>query len=133
MPDTVTWIDANGVPTVLGDGTPSNVGRSTIVLWGRIGDLMPDFDLLRQELPSYHGTVLHDVRVKERMFKLPFRVSATTEAALRIELRRLAGVFDPMAGDGVIRVTDTTGSARDLYCRYSAGALQISMPSSPAL
>jgi hypothetical protein len=114
----ISWIDADGTEYDLTSGNYR-------VLMGAEGRFMPPFSFAEETVPFQYGSVLRQVTIQPREVDLPLLVKATDRIELRLRLRELLHVFNPVRGDGKLRVTAPDGSQRELYCRY-IGGLEIS-------
>lgn len=111
----LAWVDPAGVVTVLSDQPDLEVG------WDIRGRFMPPIAFIEEDVPAQDGSRLREVRVRPRDVAFPLEVVAATQAALRARLRQVLHLFDPVRGEGRLRITDFDGVMRDLYCHYSSG------------
>ncbi|MEB3367422.1 phage tail family protein [Saccharopolyspora mangrovi] len=113
--EAISWIDADGVGTVLG------------VSWGVAGRFMPPVKFEEEEIPGLAGSVVRSVRHEAREFVLPIWIDdsalgpVTTEEELRIAMRQIVAKMDPTRGAGKIRVTSPVGDQREISCYYRDG------------
>lgn len=107
--EVVQWIDPDGTPTTL---------RVQYAVRSRFA---PPAELLADVVPGQPGERLREARHGPREFVLPIRLSATSDAQLRTDLRALVAKMDPTRGDGAVRVTAPSGDVREITCRYAAG------------
>lgn len=110
-----TWIDPDGVQTVLNDQTVLEVG------WDIQGRYMPPVEFVEDDVPAQDGSRLRQVRVRPRDIALPIDVLVADTSALRVLMRTLMRTFHPQRGDGRLRVTSADGTTRELTCRYRQG------------
>lgn len=107
MPDTPTWIAADGTEHTL-DGT-----NGVKVLRGVEGRGMPPMTTISDTVAGLDGERVRMARAEPRDVAVPAVVSG---ANWLDRVRTLASLFDPRRGDGVLRWGD-----RQLACRYSDG------------
>jgi phage-related protein len=107
--DKISWIDANGTEYPL------------TVLKGMNGRFMPPMSFNEEEVPFQAGSLLRNVKVKARDVDIPVVLKADNEVELRKMVRECLRRFNPLYGDGKIRVVAADGSQRELSCRYSSG------------
>jgi hypothetical protein len=86
---------------------------------------MPPISFVEDEVPLSPGSRLRTVKVGAREFDLSILIDGTSEADVRNKTRNLLRIFNPLNGDGKIRIVSADGSQREINCRYSSG-LQIS-------
>lgn len=117
MPDqeVLAWVDPAGTVTVLSDQPDLEVG------WDIRGRFMPPITFVEEDVPAQDGSRLREVRVRPREVAFPLEVVAPTQSALRTRLRQVLRLFDPVRGEGRLRITDFDGVMRELHCRYSSG------------
>jgi len=109
------WIDANGNETALS-------GSSNFeILVGPTGRFMPPVDLVEQQVPFQAGTRLKQLYVKSRDIDLPLGITGTSKSDLRTQVRNLLNMFNPLLGDGTLKIIAEDGSQRQIKCRYSSG------------
>lgn len=113
--DKISWIDANGMETSLSKEINYKV------LNGMQGRFMPTLSFSEDEVPFHAGSRLRDIKVKSRDIDIPLLIKADSEIDLRNKIRACLRIFNPLKGDGKIRVTAPDGSQRELFCRYAAG------------
>lgn len=113
--DTVTWLDADGNATSLSD--VPNLGVEV----GRNGLYMPPATFVADPVPLQPGARLRWTQFNVRDVDLPLFVQAADASALRTTVRSLLRAFNPIRGDGTLRVATVDGLSRDLTCRYSGG------------
>jgi phage-related protein len=107
--DKISWIDTNGTEYPL------------TVLKGMNGRFMPPMSFNEEEVPFQAGSLLRNVKVKARDVDIPVVLKADNEVELRKMVRECLRRFNPLYGDGKIRVVAADGSQRELSCRYSSG------------
>ncbi|NPV85980.1 MAG: hypothetical protein HPY45_08240 [Anaerolineae bacterium] len=95
MSEQVVWVDADGVQTSLHSG-------SILSLIDRIGDTVPPYETLMEEVPGEAGGRVRLVKVKMREIQLPIVVRESSRAALVATLRTLAYALNPYRGEGVL-------------------------------
>jgi hypothetical protein len=127
MADTFTWIDPANTSVALNDGVNTNVG------WGVSGDVLPQYTRNDVQLPAQPGSQLMLLQVSDRTLTLPFWIKASTKAALLTLMRQMVFYLDAQRGDGILRVTRTDLTARQLTCRYVSGLNDSSNASEPNL
>lgn len=113
--EVITWIDSNGVSVSIDDGL------NYTLLLGANGLHMPPVSTIEDDVPDQAGTSLRKIKIEARELDLPLVVRGNTELDVRNNLRALMRVFNPLKGDGRLRVTSYDGSQRELYCRYIGG------------
>lgn len=111
----ISWIDPNGIETIL-TGQPQ-----LEVAIGAKGRFMPEFDLIDQQVPLQPGSRLKQINVKPRIVDLPIEVMGNSTSDLRTQIRNLLNTFNPLKGDGTLKVVAEDGTQRLLTCRYSGG------------
>jgi hypothetical protein len=116
--ETVVWVDPAGSATTLTDGTDG-----INLEWGRSGVDMAPIGHVADEIPLQPGGRLREIRTRPRDIDLPLWVQADTAADLRTKVRALLRAFDPLRGDGVLRVTTDTGDTRQISARYVDGLM----------
>jgi hypothetical protein len=109
------WIDANGNETSLSGSSSINV------LIGPKGRFMPPISLVEQQVPFQAGTRLKQTYVQAREIDLPLGIMGASTSDLRTQLRNLLNMFNPLAGDGKLKIIAEDGSQRIINCRYSSG------------
>jgi phage-related protein len=109
------WIDANGNETAL-SGSPN-----FDILVGPTGRFMPPIDLVEQQVPFQAGTRLKQTYVKSRDIDLPLGITGVSKSDLRTQTRNLLNMFNPLLGDGQLKIIAEDGSQRLINCRYSSG------------
>jgi phage-related protein len=113
--ETILWIEPNGTEHNLS-------GQSNIdVLIGPQNRFMPPINLVEQEVPFQTGSRLRQVNIKAREVDLPLEISGLSTSDLRTTLRNIMNWFNPLKGDGVLKVIAEDGIQRLLNCRYSGG------------
>jgi phage-related protein len=109
------WIDSNGNETAL-SGSPN-----FDILVGPTGRFMPPIDLVEQQVPFQAGTRLKQTYIKSRDIDLPLGITGESKSDLRTQIRNLLNMFNPMLGDGKLKIIAEDGSQRLINCRYSGG------------
>lgn len=104
-----TWIDPNGVQTVLD------------VDWQAKGRFMPPPRFVTTQVPGQSGERLREVTHGPRKFTVRLVITAATEPLLRTAQRNLVDAMDPTQGDGTFRVQSPLGDVREITCRYLEG------------
>jgi phage-related protein len=115
--DKFYWVDANGLEYPISD--------NHLIITGPEGRFMPPISFTEEEVPFAAGTRLRNVKVGAREFDLSIYIDGVSEADARAKTRNLLRVFNPLVGDGKIKVAATDGTQREINCRYSSG-LEIS-------
>jgi phage-related protein len=115
MADRISWIDSSGRETAL------SYTDNFIVLRGLAGRNMPPVSFIEEEIPFQAGSMLREVKVKSRDIDVPLLIKANSEMELRLKVRECFRIFNPLNGDGVLKVTSPDGSQREIYCRYYTG------------
>jgi hypothetical protein len=111
----IAWIEPNGVEHDLS-------GSANIdVMIGPSGRFMPTFELVDQEVPFLPGSRLRNIKTKPREVDLPIEISGLSTSDLRTQLRKIMDWFNPLKGDGTLKVIAEDGSQRLLTCRYASG------------
>lgn len=111
----IAWIDANGTEHDL-----SGSGNISVMI-GPSGRFMPSFDLVEQQVPFLPGGRLRNVVTKSREVDMPIEIAGLSTNDLRTQLRQIISWFNPMNGDGTLKVIAEDGSQRLLTCRYQSG------------
>jgi hypothetical protein len=109
------WIDATG------NETPLSNSPNFEILVGPTGRFMPPVDLVEQQVPFQPGTRLKQAYVKSRDIDLPLGITGVSKSDLRTQIRNLLNMFNPLAGDGQLKIIAEDGSQRLITCRYSSG------------
>jgi hypothetical protein len=109
------WVDANGRETPLSDSPNINV------LVGPTGRFMPPIEYVEQTVPFQPGSKLKQLNVKSREIDLPLGITGASKSDLRTQIRNILNVFNPLAGDGQLKIIAEDGSQRYINCRYSGG------------
>lgn len=112
MIERISFIDSAGNETLLTD--PPNIKY----LYGRTGAFITEFDTIEEKTPGRSGVQLQDVTIEPVEIELPFRVRGSNAADLWGRLRGLRTAFNPMRGDGLLRVTAPDGIQRDMKGRF---------------
>ncbi|MCP8970576.1 phage distal tail protein [Ectobacillus ponti] len=115
MADVMSWIDADGNETILSNQP------NYMVLPGTAGRFMPPVEFIEGEVPFQSGSYLRQVNIKSRDVDIPLRVTGANDAEIWGILRNLLRLFNPVRGNGRLRVTAPDGSQRELTCRYHSG------------
>lgn len=109
MAETVTWIDPDGIETILA------------VEWDVAGRFSPPTRFEEEGIPDQDGMRLRAVHHDARDFVLPLWIEGSSEADLRTKMRNLVSSMNPLRGDGRIRVTSPVGDQREIVCRAASG------------
>lgn len=109
------WIDASGNEIALSDSP------NIEVVVGPTGRFMPPVDLIEQQVPFQAGTRLKQAYVKSRDIDLPLEIMGISTSDLRSQIRNLLTMFNPLSGDGQLKIIAEDGSQRLINCRYSSG------------
>lgn len=115
MTETISWVDVDATEHDLTDQADVKVLR------GPTGRFMPPIALVTEVVPLAPGARLRDIRHDVREVMLPLRVMGSTATEARTALRAFCRRFDPVRGDGHLRVTAPGGDRRELTCRYVGG------------
>jgi hypothetical protein len=115
--DKFYWVDANG--------TEYSISDNHLIKAGPDGRFMPPISFVEDEVPFAAGSRLRTVKVGPREFDLSIYIDGTSEADARNKTRSLLRMFNPLSGDGKIKIVAADGSQREINCRYSSG-LQLS-------
>lgn len=113
--EVVSWVDSDGVVTVLSDQA------TTRVSYELSGRFMPPVSFIEDDVPQYDGARLRELRIRPREVVVPIAVVGADQTEVRATLRSLMRLFNPKRGNGTLRVTGPDGTVRDLTCRYSQG------------
>jgi hypothetical protein len=113
--DRITWIDPGGVETILSDHP------NVMVLLDKEGFDMPPFSFEEEEIPFEAGSFLSKVNTDPREVDMLVAFRAASAAELRSVRRSFLSLFNPLRGDGRLRVRAPDGSERELICRYKSG------------
>lgn len=111
----ISFIDPGGVEHDL-----SGSANIDIAL-GATGRFMPQFDITEQQVPFVPGSRLRNIAVKAREVDLPIEITALSTSDLRNVLRTTLNWFNPLKGDGQLKVIAEDGTTRVLNCRYQSG------------
>jgi hypothetical protein len=107
--DKIYWIDTNGAEYPLE------------VLKGMNGRFMPPLSFSEEEVPLQAGSRLRNIKVHARDVDVPIFIKANSPMELRQKVRDCLRRFNPLKGDGRLKVLSPDGSQRELFCRYSSG------------
>lgn len=88
---------------------------------GRQGAFMPPVVRSEDVIPYQHGARVRYLSFGPRDIDLPLYISADTESLLRTKLRQILSIFNPLDGEGKLRVTRPDGTKREINCRYHQG------------
>lgn len=110
MADKLFWVDSNGVEYPLEH-----------VLKGMNGRFMPPVSFIEEEIPFQSGSRLRHINIQARDVDVPLLIKTDSEISLRQKVRDFLRRFNPLKGDGRLKVLSPDGSQRELYCRYSSG------------
>lgn len=113
--ETVTFIDPAGDEYVLS----SQVDHDT--LEGISGRGMPPIRIADEVVPLAPGSRIRSVSHGVRDVAVPIVFTAASLPEVRDILRGVMRTFDPVRGDGTLRVLTPDGVERDLTCRYAGG------------
>lgn len=113
MADKISWIDAFGTEIPLTDNYK--------VLSGMQGRFMPPLEMVEEEVPLQAGSRLRTIKVLPRDIDIPLYILADSEKDLRLKMRSFLRVFNPLNGNGTIKVTAPDGTIREIACRYISG------------
>jgi hypothetical protein len=117
MSEKISWIDP--------DGTENSLNTDNYrVLMGANGRFMPPVSFVEEFIPFQYGSALRQVNIQPREVDLPLVIQGKDEIEVRSKIRELLHLFNPLRGDGRLKVTAPDNSQRELYCRY-AGGLEI--------
>lgn len=107
--DKISWIDSKGNELQLE------------VLRGMNGRFMPPIAFQEEEVAFQAGSRLRNIKVKPRDVDIPLLIQGETDIDLRQQIRDILRRFNPLNGDGKLKVFSPDGSQRELYCRYTKG------------
>jgi hypothetical protein len=123
MPETIQWIDANGVAYTI---SPRQSDIQTLMdIKGRY---MPPIAFVEDDVPQQPGSRLRDTRIRPREVDLAVMIKGSTEIELRTNIRAWLHRLHATRGNGKLRITAPDGSQRELVCRYSTGMSGIETP-----
>lgn len=113
----IWWIDPQGNTTLLG------------VSWGVTGRFMPPIEFEEDRIPGMHGAQVRNVRAGVREFTLPLWIGSdpitgahfSSPAELRLGMRHLVSLMNPVWGPGTIKVQSPAGDTRMIRCYYAGG------------
>lgn len=111
----ISFIDPNGVEHDLSGSANIDVAL------GASGRFMPQFDITEQQVPFVPGSRLRNLQVKAREIDLPIEITGVSTSDLRNVLRNILKWFNPLLGDGQLKVIAEDGTTRLLKCRYQSG------------
>jgi phage-related protein len=112
MIERISFVDTHGNETLLTD--PPNIKY----LYGRTGAFITEFDTIEEKTPGRPGVKLQVMTIEPVEVELPFRVRGSNAADLWGRLRRMRQAFNPMLGDGYLRVTSPDGVQREMKGRF---------------
>jgi hypothetical protein len=113
--DVISWVDVTGTETIL-----TNQPNVHILL-PREGLYMPPFSFQEDKAPLSYGSVLRRINVEPREVDLTVLIKGTSAVDLRENIRSFLSLFNPLRGDGKLRVQGPDGEIRELICRYVGG------------
>jgi len=111
----ISWVDPDGVETLLTNPPYLKVLRDKRGISG------PPFNPITQGIPLKPGSFLKSVDVDDNEMDLTLVVNGTNESDLWNRLSSLVNVFNPLRGDGILKVTPPHGMQRELVCRSISG------------
>lgn len=111
------WTGGNGDEIHLTD-CPGGVDWLT----GRGGGDLPPFEQTEDDVVDGDGSVIRGVRALPRTYLLPLAVKGEDFTAWRALHQRIARSFNPLTGDGQLRIQQPDDTSRILTCRYNGGA-----------
>lgn len=111
----ITWIDPDGAEYVLTRQTDHDLAQ------GIRGRGMPPIRLVTEIVPLMAGTRTRDRQHDARTVACPIVFYEESIENVRAILRGRMRTFDPIRGDGTLRVLTPDGVERDLTCHYMAG------------
>ena len=114
------WVAADGTVYDLNAVSGANTATTGQHLAGKRGRFAPPVTARYEPIAGANGQRLVDVRLDGREVTIPFAVVATSAATCRAAVNAWARRLDPTAGDGALRVNDSS-PARELVCRYVGG------------
>jgi hypothetical protein len=113
---TMKWVDPLGVETVLTNSTTYKV------IWGSLKGMSgPPFNPITQGIPLKPGSFLKNIDVDDNEIDMTVMVTGTSETDLWNQLTALVNLFNPLRGDGTLKVTPPHGMERWLTCRCISG------------
>ncbi|MBA4544000.1 phage tail family protein [Thermoactinomyces daqus] len=115
----ITWVDQSGVETVL--SYQPGVENTILLLYDREGFEMPSFSFAEEKIPLQSGSVLQDIQVEPREVDMAVMFRGNNSADLQRNVRWFKKLFNPLRGDGKLRVLTADGVERELVCRYKSG------------
>lgn len=111
--EVIEWIEPSGVTHLL---TYTPTGK-VFVKVGASGFFMPGFTHIEDPIPFQPGVRRRDTVVLPRTIDLPLYVEQDTDSQLRQLIRDIQNWFNPLKGDGRLRVTAPDGRRVQTYCR----------------
>jgi Phage tail protein len=116
MPDQgLQWVDATGGVTAIRGGVNIDLGPTIV---GRYG---PTMRFVTEQVPLQPGQRFRNVQHGLASVAVSVVFHPMSSTTLRPLIRQWAQLLDPRRGDGKLRATDPSGTARDLVCRYLSG------------
>ena len=115
MVESIYWIDSDGGALNLTDGVKYTV------LQGLDGRFMPPFEIVSYVQYKGVGDSVRMRTTKAREVVIPLMVSGTSVTDFRNNMRMLTDAFDPMRGDGFLKVITPDSKTLLLKCHYKDG------------
>lgn len=107
MPETLTWVEADGTSTTMNSTTGCRPLRE---LKGRFAS---SHRVLEDQIPLLPGTRVRSVVPDARTLTLPVMIANTTESLARATLRLWVERMEPARGAGKLQVTGPGGDTRE--------------------
>jgi phage-related protein len=115
MTDKIYWIDSSGLEH------PLSIQNNFSVMKGMKGRFMPPISFVEDEVPFQPGSRIRNVKIKPKDIDIPLYIQASSEIELRQKIRECLRMFNPLNGDGKLKVVSPDESQREIFCRYSTG------------
>ncbi|MBT2722319.1 phage tail domain-containing protein [Bacillus sp. ISL-46] len=112
--DKISWIDSQGTEYPL-------TFQDNFSVLSTSGLFMPQIEFVEEEAPFQSGSRLRNIQVKPRDVDVQLFIKCESEIELRQKVRDCLRMFNPLTGDGKLKVTAPDDSQRELICRYKAG------------
>jgi hypothetical protein len=85
------------------------------------GLFMTQIDFVEEDVPFQSGSRLRNIKVKPRDVDVQLLIKCDSEVELRQLVRDCLRMFNPLTGDGKLKVIAPDNSQRELVCRYKTG------------
>ncbi len=92
-----------------------------VPFWGQAGAHMPPVRIVRNAVGGTAGSTLQLVVADVRPYSVPCAITSTSESSFRSTMDRIARMFDPTNGTGILRFVRSDDTYRELTCICVSG------------